>query len=105
MNQKIAINDVELEIEVIKNLLNQDKKVEAIKFVHEKTKIRLREAKDLVDRIEMGDVEIVDPSVAKTKNHYSNSVFNEPRKKGYRVYVVIGIVLALMGCYFLMWKK
>lgn len=103
--QKITINGIDLETQEITNLLNQNKKIEAIKFVHETTKSSLKEAKDAVDQVEADHVENAPIAKATTKNHYSNSVFNEPKKKGYGVFVVIGIALVLTGYYFLMWKK
>lgn len=105
MNQKITVNGVELEIEAIRALLRADKKIEAIRFVHETSKSGLREAKDAVDQIEADHLENATAADTKTKNQYSNSVFNEPRKKVYGIYVVIGIVLVMTVCYFLMWKK
>lgn len=100
MNQKITINGVELDTEEIKNLLNQNKKVEAIKFVCDRTKSRLREAKNLVDSIEAGSVENTTSAESKTKNHYSNSAFVEPKRRKFWVYFVIGILIISILYYF-----
>ncbi len=100
--QKITINGVELEIEAIISLLLADKKIEAIKFVHETSNSSLREAKDAVDQVEAEHILKAPAAETRTKNHYSNSVFIEQRKKGYGVYVAVGIILALTVCYFLM---
>ncbi len=95
MNQKIIVNGVELEIDVIITILRADKKIEAINLVHKTSKSSLREAKVAVDRIEADHVN--NTFDVKTKKHYSNSMFNEPKRKKYGVFVVIGVVLALMA--------
>lgn len=95
--QKITLNGIEIETHEITHLLNLDKKIEAIKLVHEPTQCSLREAKDAVDQVEADHAENAPASDARTKNQFTNSVFDEPKKKGYGVYVVTGIVLVLVG--------
>ena len=94
--QKITVNGIEIETQEITHLLNLDKKIEAIKLVHVRTRCGLREAKDAVDQVEADHAENA-PSEARTKNQFTSSVFDEPKRKGYGVYVVIGIGLVLMG--------
>lgn len=95
--QKITVNGIEIETQEITHLLNLDKKIEAIKLVHERTQCSLREAKDAVDQVEADRAKNAPAAETRTKNQFTNSVFDEPKKKSFGVVVVIGIVLVLMG--------
>lgn len=54
MKNTIKINDAFIDAFEITQLLNQGRKIEAIKLVCDKTKIGLKEAKELVDKIASG---------------------------------------------------
>jgi hypothetical protein len=95
--QKITINGIEIETQEITHLLNLDKKIEAIKLVHVRARCGLREAKDAVDQVEADHAESAPAAGTRTINQFTNSVFDEPKRKGSGVYVVIGIVLVLVG--------
>jgi len=66
-NRKIIINDVEFDTAEIVELLTQDKKIEAIKLIFDRTNIALKEAKDLIDNIQKGNYESLSNPI-KTSN-------------------------------------
>ncbi len=56
-NKKMTINGVDLDIKEITDLLNQNREIEAIKLVLDKTKISLKDSKNIVDNIKKGNYE------------------------------------------------
>ena len=59
MNSKgLRINNVEVDTEILNALLNQNKKIEAIKYIVEHCNIGLKEAKDFVDNYDSDNIEL-----------------------------------------------
>lgn len=54
MKNTIKINNVIIDVFEITQLLEQNRKIEAVKVVFDKAKIGLKEAKEIVEKIESG---------------------------------------------------
>lgn len=56
--EKITINGIEVKLAEIQNLLHENRKLEAVKLVFETCNCGLKEAKDAVDNIELGNFDM-----------------------------------------------
>lgn len=56
--EKIIINGIKIELAEIQKLLNENRKLEAVKLVLETCNCGLKEAKDVVDNIEIGNFDM-----------------------------------------------
>lgn len=54
MENKVTVNGVTIDVVPITQLLEQNRKIEAVKYVFDTAKIGLKEAKDIVDKIAEG---------------------------------------------------
>ncbi len=73
MNSKgLRINNVEVDTEILNALLNQDKKIEAIKYIVEHCNTGLKEAKDFIDNYDSDNIEL-------------NADLNFPKKEGVQI--------------------
>lgn len=57
MKNTIIINNVSVNVFEITKLLKENRKIQAVKYVFDKAKIGLKEAKDIIEKIESGDYE------------------------------------------------
>lgn len=73
MYQKaLTINNVPVDLTILENYLNNNQKIEAIKYIVEHCNVGLRDAKNFVDNYDSGNIE-------------QDSNFNFPKKEGVQI--------------------
>lgn len=106
----IIINNVEIEKHDLLHLINNGKKLEAIKVIKSKSKIGLKDCKDIVDNLAMNPNFYDNQSVEQTairnlesikSNSFKGSHILKNETSHYKNYIFVVLLLVILGLVFM----